>query len=142
MVKNYQLGSLNKKWEALMPERKLLEEYGTGSESLSDDDSVIRHLTKQRILWSEKLNKLSLGLPSGVWFNEITLSPKDVIIKGSVVSLQKEAINQINRFISFLKNDASFSKDFEKWELTSVQTRVVGGYDIEDFSLVGTYTLK
>jgi Tfp pilus assembly protein PilN len=98
---------------------------------------MIQQLIGQRINWAEKLNKLSLNLPSGVWFNEIQVNSKEFILKASVISLQKEEMNLINAFIDNLKNDKDFFKDFNNLELNSAQKRVIGGYDVTDFILVG-----
>ena len=138
IAKNLQLSKLNNKWQGLQPQRKILEDFKKGYEGLSDDASVIQQFTVQRIGWSAKLNKLSLSLPSGVWFREISVSRKDFILRGSAISLQKEEMNLINKFIDNLKKDSYFFKDFNNLELTSVQRKVIAGYDIADFTLVGT----
>jgi len=51
------------------------------------------------------------------------------------VSLQQEEMNAINKFMDNLKKDSVFLKDFSNLELTSVQKKVIGGYDIADFVL-------
>lgn len=138
IIKSAQLGTLNKKYKSLEPQRKEVENFKKEYTITSEDAREIQHLTEQRISWSEKLNKLSLDLPSGIWFNEISLNNKDFVLNGSVISLQKEEITLINKFIDNLKNDVSFFKDFQTLELSSVQRRVIAGYDIVDFILAGT----
>jgi hypothetical protein len=91
----------------------------------------------RKLNWSEKLNKLSLNLPSGIWFNELSVSKKDFILKGSVLSLQKEEMNLVNKFIDSLKKDMVFFKDFTRLELSSIQMKTVVGYDVFDFVLTG-----
>lgn len=142
IIKNYQFHLLNNKWKSLEPKRKILENFKNKYELLSADVQAIQQLIAQRINCSEKLNKLSINLPSGVWFNEISISSKDFILKGSVVSLKKEEMVLINKFMNNLKNDASFSKDFSNLELSSIQRRTVSNYDIVDFILVGSLTAK
>lgn len=137
IIKNIQLNSLNNKWQMLKPQRKLVEDFNKECEGLSQDAKIIQQLISQRINWSEKLNKLSLNLPSGIWFNEISLSRKDFVLKASVVSLQKEEISQIYKLTDNLKNDRDFFKDFNDLELSSVKRKVVGGYDVVDFILTG-----
>ncbi|MHB8155446.1 MAG: hypothetical protein ACYDFR_05280, partial [Candidatus Omnitrophota bacterium] len=84
----------------------------------------------------------SLNLPSGVWFNEIKISVKDMIIQGSVISLVKEEVNLINKLLENLKADSEFSRDFVSFELSNVQKKNVGGYDIADFILTGALKVK
>ena len=140
--KSSQLVTLNRKWIELEPQKKALDEFNSEYSSTSEDASVAQLLTNKRILWAQKLNKLSLNLPSGVWFNEVTISAKDIVIQGSVISLQKEEVNLINKLLENLKIDNEFSKDFVSFELSSVQKRNVGGYDIADFILTGVLKTK
>jgi len=140
--KNFQLVALNRQWVQLEPQRKALDEFNNEYSVTSQDTGLVQLLTNKRILWAQKLNKLSLNLPSGVWFNEITMSVKDVVIQGSVISLQKEEVNLINKLLENLKADSEFSKDFDSFELSHVQKKNVGGYDIADFILTGTLKTK
>lgn len=137
LLKSNQLRSLNRKWQELEPQRKTLEVSTKEQALISQDAREIQQLTKERIIWSQKLNKLSLLLPSGVWFNEISVTAKDFTLQGSVVSLQKEEVNLIKKLIDNLREDADFFKDFNSLELGSVQKKTVGSYDIADFILAG-----
>lgn len=135
--KNGQLAALNRKWVELAPQKELLDKFSTEFSAASQDASRTRLLTNKRVLWAQKLNKLSLNLPSGVWFNQITISAKDIVIHGSVISFTKEEVNLINQLLENLKKDSEFFKDFTSFELSDVQKRNVGGYDIADFILMG-----
>ena len=135
IIKNYQFSALNNKWKKLQPQREMLKNLSKEYEVLSADAKVIQQLNIRRLNWSEKLNKLSLDLPSGIWFNEIALSRKDFILKGSVISLQKQEMSLINKFIDNLKKDAAFFKDISDLELSSAQIKAIGGYDVFDFIL-------
>ncbi len=138
-IKNsYQLRALNNQWQKLAPQRQILETAKQEYDVLSADAAVIRQLANLRINWAEKLNKLSLNLPPGIWFSEISLTDKNFILKGSVVSLQKEEMGLINRLLNNLKNDAGFFRDFTNLDLSSAQRRVIGGYDTVDFIITGT----
>ena len=131
--KNIQLGKLTKEFSNLEPQRKIIEQHK--QELVSQDAGLSQQLTKHRIVWSQKLNKLSLDLPSGIWFKEIDITDKGVLIKGVAISLQKEEMALINKFIDNLKNDPGFFADFSKIELNSVQRKIVGGYDTVNFNL-------
>ncbi|HTZ11195.1 MAG TPA: hypothetical protein VMD04_02295 [Candidatus Margulisiibacteriota bacterium] len=142
MIKNSELFILSSKWNALAPQRQALDKFKSEFAVINQDSLAINQLVAQRINWSEKLNKLSLGLPSGVWFEEITISKNNFFLRGSVVSLQRQEMSLIKSFMDNLKNENAFIKDFNKLELGSVQRRTVGGYEIADFSFSGSLRQK
>jgi Tfp pilus assembly protein PilN len=142
LAKNRQLTQLNAKWQKLEPQRKILEDFKKRYALSTEDAKAIEQLTKENINWSEKLNKLSLLLPSGIWFNEIAISPGDFVLRGSVVSLQKKGMDLITEFIDRLKKDTAFSGDFKNLELSSTQWKTIAGYDIVDFVLDSAINVK
>lgn len=135
-IKAGQLKELNRKFQAMGPQRMELEEFNSQNSSASVG-SLQPQRQLQGISWAQKLNLLSLSLPSGVWYNEISIRPGEFILSGSVVALQKEEMTLINKLISNLKGNAEFFGDFTGLELNSVQKRAVGSYDIFDFVLEG-----
>ncbi|MDD5097546.1 MAG: PilN domain-containing protein [Candidatus Omnitrophica bacterium] len=142
MAKNNQLVTLNSQWVKLEPQKKALDEFNNEYSNVSQDANLAQLLTGKRIVWAQKLNELSLNLPSGVWFNEITINAKDIVIQGSVISLAKEEVNLLNKLLENLKEDGEFSKDFVSFELSNVQKKNIGGYDIADFILTGVLKVK
>ncbi len=133
LTKNMQLNSLNAHLKSLEPQKKLIEDSRQELGLSARESGTAAALAAQRIVWSEKLNKLSINLPSGVWFTELDLTQKDLLIRGSVVSTVNEEMSLINRFIDTLKSDNAFMKDFVRLELNSVQRKNIGGYDTSDF---------
>ncbi|MCM8795182.1 MAG: PilN domain-containing protein [Candidatus Omnitrophica bacterium] len=135
IFKNTQLNALNSKWQTLAAQRKMVEDFKKEYEVLSTETISLQQLDSLRINWAEKLNKLSLLLPHGVWLNELSLKEKNFILKGSVISLQKEELTLINKFMNNLKTDLAFFKHFVSLELGPLQRKTLGGYDIVDFVL-------
>ena len=135
IAQRIQYSSLNASWDKLKPQREMLNNLKKGYDVLTSDARLIQELDKRRIIWSEKLNRMSLDLPSGIWFNEIQVSPKELVLKGSAVSLQKEEMSLIKIFLDTLKGDTRFLRDFSSLELGAVQKRQIGGYDVVDFIL-------
>lgn len=131
IVKTCQFKALESKWNKLQPQRELLKKY----DALTSNAKLIEELNSRRNNWSEKLNQLSQDLPPGIWFNEILISSKDFVLKASVVSLQKQEMVLIKKFIDNLKSDARFLRDFSNLELGSLQKKSIGGYDVVDFIL-------
>lgn len=142
VAKNHQLRVLNNKWQGLQAQRKILDDFQREYNVLSSDANEIKQLISERVDWAEKLNKLSLNLPSGIWFNDISVTAKDFLLQGSVVSLQKEELNLINKLIDNLKNDKAFFRGFKSLELSSVQKKTVASYDVVDFLLTGALKPK
>lgn len=136
------LRALESKWKTFESKRKELQEFNKEYSVSVEDEKAIKQLLEQRINWAEKLNKLSLNLPSGVWFNELTVTRKDLIIKGSVVSLQKQEMNLIKGFIDNLKTDKAFFKDFNTLELTTADRKTISGLDVVEFVLQASYKAK
>ncbi|MCX5706234.1 MAG: hypothetical protein NTW13_00925 [Candidatus Omnitrophica bacterium] len=139
LAKNAQLNILSSKWEKLLTQRKMLDDFRTEHAVTSQDSQSMQQEIRGRITWAEKLNKLSLYLPNGVWFNELSITPKEFVLYGAVVSLEKEEMSLIRKLIDGLKNDPGFFKNFNTLELSSAQKRTIGSYDITDFTLTGSF---
>lgn len=139
---NNQLRILKNKWQALGPKRETLDEFRRENLLSAQGAKAVQQLIQQKIDWARKLNSLSLGLPSGIWFRDISASAKDLTLQGSVISLQNDEMKLISTFIDNLKNDAGFMGDFKNIELNSVQKRTISGYDIADFTLISILKTK
>ena len=137
VAKNGQLFSLNRKWMDLAPQKKILDEFSQEYSITSQDAVLAQLLIKQRVLWAQKLNDLSLNLPAGVWLNDIALAKQNITIQGSVISLKREELNLIKQLLDSLKADNEFFKDFASLELSNVQKRSAGSYEVADFVLQG-----
>jgi len=134
------LGSLNAKWVKLSSQRKDLEEFKKEYSLLTQDLDFIKKVSQQRLSWSEKLYILSAALPQGVWFNQMTLGPRDVSLSCSVLASGKDDLGAINAFIDALKKDNSFANDFSSMDLGAITKKTLGNYEVTDFSL--TLVLK
>jgi len=140
IAKGMRLGALNKKWQNYAAQRKELEEFNKEYAIFSEGAKDIQQILSQRINWAEKLNRMSLNLPSGVWFNEFSVSSGNFYLKGAVVSLKKEEMGLLRNFVDNLKKDSAFYKDFTSLELISVRKESIGGYEVVNFILTGTLT--
>jgi len=126
---------LDAKWQRLAPEKKNIDELRRQYDLISQDAMVTHQLLSQRTEWSGKLNALSLSLPSGIWLSELSVSRKDVVIRGTALSLEKEGIGLVNKFMDGLKKNPGFMNDFVTLELVSVKSRPISGYDTDEFVL-------
>ncbi|MFA6217356.1 MAG: PilN domain-containing protein [Candidatus Omnitrophota bacterium] len=137
LLKAARVSALTNTWKQLQPKMLELNNFNQGAAAQSSDDQLIGQYLAQRICWSMKLNKLSNHLPDGVWFNNLAIGSQEFLLSGTVVSLQKEEMNLINKFISNLNADKDFMKDFSALVLSSVQKKTKGTYEITDFVLRG-----
>jgi len=135
IFKNVQLGILNNNWKKLESQMKVLEEFRSESAQLSKDARALQEITSRTIRWAAKLNRLSLDLPSGIWFRSITVNALNLDIRASVFALQKKELAAINKFMDNLKQDKDFFGDFAKLELGTIERKILGGYEIAEFTL-------
>lgn len=133
----FKVKSLEKEWVKISPQKNNIENLKSKGEGLSEEARVLQDLFIQRISWSKELNSLSLNLAPGIWFKEVSLGNKDLIIHGCAVSPQKEELRQINQFIGNLKKDAEFIKNLKSLELSSVTRDKIGNTEVMDFILTG-----
>lgn len=138
VTRSSQLDALKDKWDKMLPERKMLEGFNNEHMLYSGDSKEVGKLLNERINWAEKLNRLSLILPSGIWFETISVPGKAFNLHGKVVSLTKEEVSLLRNFIDSLKNKPDFARNFNSLELSSIQKETIGGYEVADFNLVGT----
>lgn len=135
LINNY--NTYKARWTKLEPQIKALEASDKQKALQSQDAQVIRNYVKDRVSWAKKLNTLSLQLPPGIWFDEIIVINKEFILKATVVSLERQEMNLINKFLNTLKEGSEFSNDFKNLELGSLTRRTISGYDTISFSISG-----
>ncbi|RJO63971.1 MAG: hypothetical protein C4540_05300 [Candidatus Omnitrophota bacterium] len=136
IAKGVRLNSLKAQGKKLQPQLKALEDFRKENKELSAEEKGMQDLVAKRINWAEKLNFLSRDLIMGTWFRELSVTPKELIIKGAAVSLEKEELRLLDKFIENLKKDERFFKDFTAIELKSVTRALIGNYEVVDFTLV------
>jgi len=138
IVRSVRLNSLKGKWEKVALQRKALEDFNAEYALVSGDAQAIQKLTLDRVGWSEKLYKLSLSLPAGVWFELVSVSGKDFYLRGKAVTVDKTEVSLIRNFVDEIKNQPQFMKNFNSLELSSIQKGIIGAYEVADFSLTGS----
>lgn len=134
--------SLEKKWRSMEPQKKEVSGMKSEIDANVADARAVEAFMKDRIELAAKLNKLSVYLPSGIWFNDVSFSRRQFIVRGSVVSLKTDEMDMINTFVQDLKSDREFSADFVSIELGAVQRKTIGSYDVVDFVLTSSLQAK
>ncbi len=137
LAKSGQIKSLNAKWKKMIPQQKASEEFKRGFISQPEDADIISQLLSQKVSWPRKLNELCSSLPNGVWFNNLALTDKNFVLSCTVVSLQKDEMSLINKFMDNLRQNKNFFADFRKLELGVVQRKTIVSYEVVDFTVLG-----
>ena len=65
-------------------------------------------LPERKIYWANKLNMLSDSMPRGVWIKRINLDGDVLLIEGSAISTDNEAMINVHQFTSTLKSQREF----------------------------------
>ncbi len=137
MAKASQLNMLKSRWDKAASERKILEDFKNEYTLNSGVTNEMQKLLNERITWADKLNRISLALPPGVWLEAISVSGKAFLLEGKAASLNKDEISLVRNFIEGLKNKPDFTKNFSSLELNSIQKDTVGGREVVDFKIAG-----
>jgi len=94
-------------------------------------------VTSRRFLWAEKLNYLSDLILPGIWFTRIRTDLEDkLVVEGSVISKQEEAMATVGKFMKNVRDHQAFFKDFSNIKLESVQRKSIDERDVVDFRIV------
>jgi len=129
--------SLRHNWGRLAPQSK---EYLARRNEITAAESEIVSLKAfldRPFSLTEMLSVLAGAVPPGLWLDRLSLSPDNIVIQGSVVSLSQNEMTLISKFLQDIRTHKTFAAAFEKIELNSVQRRTVRTYDVVDFVLVG-----
>ncbi len=138
VIKVSHFNALNAKWERMLPERKSLEDFNNQQMLYSGSDREIQRFLNERVLWAQKLSRLSSVLPPGIWLKSMSVSGKVFQLQGKAVSLKKEEVVLIRSFIDDLKSRPNFINNFNSLELGAIQKEAIGSYEVADFTLTGS----
>jgi len=140
------IGSFVRKKQA---QRLLLKEQNFAAETLDIETinkeivtlkakmNMMDGVTSRRFLWAEKLNYLSDLILPGIWFTRIRTDSEDkLVVEGSVISKQEEAMATVGKFMKNVRDHQAFFKDFSNIKLESVQRKSIDERDVVDFRIV------
>ena len=129
--------------------RQEIKQLKTTLRFLQNQSSTAEGLLKHPLLWSQKMNQISDLLQSGIWLTGLELQRRSITtekreikekamlsIRGRVYSRDKEEAAIVGKYISALKGDKDFFKDFEDIRLENIQGHLLGGVSVSEFVLV------
>ena len=123
-----------RKIEAVSLEKQRVEKVLNELRALQSTQKAVQGILPERkICWANKLNILSDSIPRGVWIKRINLEGDVLLIEGSAISTDNEAMINVHQFTSTLKSQREFLEHFNDLELGSIQRRKIKQMDIADF---------
>ncbi|MBF0489198.1 MAG: PilN domain-containing protein [Candidatus Omnitrophica bacterium] len=123
-------------WQRMVPDKNNVDSIGKEIKDLRSKLSTIGDITtKKALVWSQKLNILSDVAPKGIWFRRIIWDNKILIIEGSAYSKLHDEITVVGSFVTSLKKDVGFSKDFIAIELNSISRIKKGIAEVVEFKI-------
>ncbi|MBU4312485.1 MAG: PilN domain-containing protein [Candidatus Omnitrophica bacterium] len=123
--------------QAIAAQKSEIEAVNNEVELLKTKIGTLGQIAKQEFLWAEKLNRISDLVLPGIWFTRIrTDSENRLIIEGSVISKEEEAMASVGKFMKDIRGDDNFFKDFANIKLESVQRKNIEDRDVVDFKIV------
>lgn len=136
-IKKVHVMSLRHNWERLAPQSKEFLARRNEIQAAEAEIASLETFLGRPFSLTEMLSVLAAAVPKGLWLDRLSLSPQNIVIQGSVVSLTQNEMTIIGKFLQEIRIHKTFASAFEKIELNSVQRRTVKSYDVVDFVLVG-----
>ncbi|MFA5164731.1 MAG: hypothetical protein WC481_04135 [Candidatus Omnitrophota bacterium] len=114
---------------------------------LSSKADVVDKLRSSRFSLAKKLKDLSDAMVTGTWLRSIDVKKGDspsepgilkevLVIDGSSVVSDGREDGSIGRFVNSLKDNASFSEDFDEIELSKVERKKIKNTEVLDFVII------
>ena len=139
VIKGYRYKRLKKQWEAIQPEKKEVDFFKQEIASFEKQAKSIEGImSKDRIIWSLELNRLSDIIPNGAWLRWVKFKNKRLTLEGSAVSRNGQEVILVNRFSTDLKKDNEFYKNFKDLDVSSIKRRGIKNIEVVDF-IMDTY---
>lgn len=146
-VKQMTFDSLSKKYSSISSSNLQAMTLDNNLKEISSKVEAVDKLLNSRFQLARKLNDLSDSVVSGIWLKSADIKKGEagnvpgalkeaLVIEGSSVVSGERADGYIGSFITSLKDNASFSEDFEEIELSKVEREKIRNTEIMDFVII------
>lgn len=133
----WQLSLRQDQWQKLSPDKAVLDAIYKDTTDLKKKFKMVSGITTAKsVLWAPKFNAVSDALPRGMWLRKMTLEKANLLMEGSVVSKTQNEINNLGLFLSALKQNSLFIKDFSSLEVNSIQRGNSNAIEVADFTVM------
>jgi len=132
-----QLSFHNVQWQKVLPDKVVLDSINKEFGDVKKKINTIADITvKKSVRWAPKFNAISDALPKGLWIRKMTLDKTGLSMEGSVVSKTQNEIYDVGLFLSALKQNSDFMKDFSSLEVNSIQRGKSNAVEVTDFTVM------
>lgn len=149
-AKQVAFDSLSKKYSSISSSNLQAMTLDSNLKEISSKVEAVDKLLNSRFQLARKLNDLSDSVVSGIWLKSVDIKKgqagnapgalrEALVIEGSSVVSGERADGYIGSFITSLKDNASFSEDFEEIELSKVERAKIRNTEIMDFVIIGHF---
>ncbi len=139
--------SLNRKYSSISSSNLQAIALDNNLKEISSKVEAVDKLLNSRFQLAKKLNDLSDSVVSGIWLKSIDIKKGEapgepgvlrevLVLEGSSIVSGEKADGFIGRFIDSLKDNASFSADFEEIELSKVERTKIKNTEVMDFIII------
>lgn len=146
-AKKMTFNSLSRKYSSVSSSNLQAMTLDSDLKEISSKVDAVDKLLNSRFQLAKKLNDLSDSVVSGIWLKSIDVkkgeAPNEpgvlkevLVIEGSSIVSGEKADGFIGRFIDSLKDNASFSADFEEIELSKVERTKIKNTEVMDFIII------
>jgi hypothetical protein len=125
------------KWEAILPDKTNTDAIKKELQDLQKEVKSMKDIMEgHNAVWSRKLNAISAGLPKGIWLRKLTLNDKQFFLEGTTVSKEANGMINVGDFVTNLKQEEEFMKNFESIEVDNIQRRKNETLEVADFTIL------
>jgi hypothetical protein len=125
------------RWQKLLPDKTTFDSIDKESKDLKKKIAMLSDMTtKKSVLWAPKFNAISDALPKGLWLRRMVLDKVGLSMEGSVVSKNQNEIADVGEFVSALKQNDAFMKNFSSLEVNSIQRSKSNAVEVTDFTVM------
>lgn len=135
------VADLDKKIGSLATSPKEIDAIRQQRSALEKKINLIDTLSSRQFFWFQKMQQLADLIPNGVWLTSLQSSQKGdtvtLIIRGTSVAVKiDDAVSLIRDFITNLRKNDDFAKDFKNIELRQgdIAKTAIGGMDVMRFA--------
>ncbi len=139
VLKKVQVAALKNNWTRFEPGSKDSSSTRQEIKDLEASATAMKAALTRRASMTELFSTLNAAVPKGLWLERFSFSDEGLVIQGSVISLAKNEMTIIGKFLQDLKSSKVYSGLFSRIELNSVQRRTIKTYDVVDFVLIGEF---
>jgi len=146
-AKQMTLNSLNRKYSSISSSNLKAIALDSNLKEISSKVDAVDKLLNSRFRLAKKLNDLSDSLVSGIWLKSIDIkkgeAPNEpgalrevLVVEGASIVSSETANGFIGKFVASLKENVSFSDDFEEIELSKVERSKIRKTEVMDFVII------